>query len=163
VDLYSHIGGPLRIAEIGKWETCRHIEPHFHVACLQLETERRIGRKSRQAVPFVPESQLATPLWSTYTTLFHHRIGATVAQWQSTGFVNRWLWVQLPPVAREGSFPLVELSDSVIVGQVAERPMASDCKSDGYTYGGSNPSLPTVAACGLAVVLKPQAAPDVRV
>jgi hypothetical protein len=34
------MGGPLRIAEIGKLETCRHIEPPFRVARLHLETER---------------------------------------------------------------------------------------------------------------------------
>ncbi len=34
-------------------------------------------------------------------------------------------------------------------GQVAERPMASGCKPDGFTsYGGSNPSLPTCEGRG---------------
>jgi hypothetical protein len=49
------------------------------------------------------EFRLATLVPSPYTHLFHADGHATVAQWQSTGFVNQMLWVQLPPVAsREG-------------------------------------------------------------
>jgi hypothetical protein len=33
---------------------------------------------------------------------------------------------------------------------VAERLMAADCKSVGNAYGGSNPSLPTIALAGIA-------------
>src|SRR5262249_16810824 len=88
----------------------------------------------------------------TYTYIFHRpprqrggsRRAATVAQWQSTGFVNRGLWVQLPPVAwlnRSGA------------GQVAERPMVSDCKSDGLNLRGFE-SLP--AQCGCSLMVKPQ-------
>jgi hypothetical protein len=35
----------------------------------------------------------------SYTYSFHATGCASVAQWQSTGFVNQWLWVQLPPLA----------------------------------------------------------------
>ena len=45
------------------------------------------------------EFRLATLMPSSYTHTFHADSLATVAQWQSTGFVNQMLWVQLPPVA----------------------------------------------------------------
>jgi hypothetical protein len=45
---------------------------------------------------------------------------ASVAQRQSTGFVNQMLWVQVPPLASVAGGG----------GQVAERPMASGCKPD---------------------------------
>src|SRR6516225_9917675 len=46
--------------------------------------------------------RLATCVPSSYTHFFHAFGHATVAQWQSTGFVNQKLWVQLPPVASRG-------------------------------------------------------------
>src|SRR5207249_325119 len=53
---------------------------------------------------------------------------ASVAQWQSTGFVNQWLWVQVPPLAsaRGDKRRACRRGNG---GQVAERPMAPDCKS----------------------------------
>src|SRR5262249_31925099 len=49
------------------------------------------------------EFRLATPVPFSYTCFFHDRGCATVAQWQSTGFVNQMLWVQVPPVASPGT------------------------------------------------------------
>ena len=69
---------------------------------------------------------------ASYNGRFHGVGCASVAQWQSSGFVNRWLWVRLPPLASRGK---------TIHGQVAERPMASDCKSDGFSLRGFK-SLP---------------------
>jgi hypothetical protein len=48
------------------------------------------------------EFRLATVVPFPYTCFFHFGGCATVAQWQSTGFVNQGLWVQLPPVASRG-------------------------------------------------------------
>src|SRR5262249_37734175 len=48
------------------------------------------------------EFRLATVMPFPYTCFFHLGGCATVAQWQSTGFVNQGLWVQLPPVASRG-------------------------------------------------------------
>ena len=45
------------------------------------------------------EFRLATLVPSTYTYPFHAMAFASVAQRQSTGFVNQWLWVQIPPLA----------------------------------------------------------------
>src|SRR5947209_1001366 len=45
--------------------------------------------------------RLATILQPTYTDSFHALGCASVAQWQSTGFVNQWLWVRLPPLASQ--------------------------------------------------------------
>src|SRR5262249_46532080 len=56
------------------------------------------GRRLRVLRPW-GEFRLATLVPSPYTHLFHADGHATVAQWQSTGFVNQMLWVQLPPVA----------------------------------------------------------------
>ena len=48
-----------------------------------------------------PEMQfrLARRMPLTYTYSFHALGCASVAQRQSTGFVNQWLWVQIPPLA----------------------------------------------------------------
>jgi hypothetical protein len=96
----------------------------------------------------------------TYTYSFHALGCASVAQRQSTGFVNQWLWVQIPPLAslagksrqqegppakrviREVTSPpgkaiAPERSLKISMdGQMAERPMASDCKSDGLSPTG---------------------------
>src|SRR6516164_4742908 len=56
-----------------------------------------------------------------YTFFFHTTGCASVAQRQSTGFVNQMLWVQVPPLA--------SVAGDGGGGQVAERPMAPDCKS----------------------------------
>src|SRR5205823_4821899 len=103
-----------------------------------------------------------TPVPSPYTHSFHAFGHATVAQWQSTGFVNQMLWVQLPPVASRGgdtgfwpqeagrnkaprSLPgkhqayhaareaLPGFPPGGGYGQMAERPMAPDCKSGGLS------------------------------
>lgn len=80
-----------------------------------------------------PENKLASIFLFAYTFFFHHRrVGASVAQWQSPGFVNRRLWVQLPPLAS---------CRGIGAGQVAERPMAPDCKSGGFILRGFK-SLP---------------------
>src|SRR5260370_9668355 len=51
------------------------------------------------------EFRLATPVPGSYTHTFHADSLATVAQWQSSGFVNQGLWVQLPPVASRRTCP----------------------------------------------------------
>ena len=45
------------------------------------------------------EFWLAAPVPFTYNYLFHELGHASVAQRQSTGFVNQKLWVQIPPLA----------------------------------------------------------------
>src|SRR5262249_34473889 len=81
--------------------------------------------------------------------------------WQSTGFVNRWLWVQLPPLAYRnpvlrgppGATDRSRLATKAAEsrgeakernGQVAERPIAPDCKS-----GGLRPSQVRILPCPL--------------
>ncbi len=71
---------------------------------------------------------------------------ASVAQRQSSGFVNRWLWVRIPPLALvDGSRVAViaVITTSAKSGGVPERPKGSDCKSDGSAFTGSNPVTPT--------------------
>jgi hypothetical protein len=82
------------------------------------------------------ERRLATLMPPSYTYSFRSPGFASVAQWQSTGFVNRWLWVQLPPLASarnacadERTPPGLAGVGGNIIGQMAERPMAPDCKS----------------------------------
>src|SRR5437867_4782061 len=111
----------------------------------------------------------------SYTYSFHALGCASVAQRQSTGFVNQWLWVQVPPLASLAGKPssrtkahrpigrhkaleeplldrplsrserivshsagpaLGQMSLRDMDGQMAERPMASDCKSDGLSPTG---------------------------
>src|SRR5579871_71728 len=43
--------------------------------------------------------RLARPMPPSYTDAFRVLGCASVAQRQSTGFVNQWLWVQIPPLA----------------------------------------------------------------
>src|ERR1700694_4586158 len=47
------------------------------------------------------EFRLAGVLRASYTYSFHASGCASVAQWQSTGFVNLRLWVRLPPLASQ--------------------------------------------------------------
>ena len=51
------------------------------------------------ALMFPREFRLATLMPFTYTHFFHVIGWASVAQGQSTGFVNQMLWVQVPPLA----------------------------------------------------------------
>lgn len=95
-----------------------------------------------------------------YTSRLTFRFLASVAQRQSTGFVNRRLWVQIPPLALRSncgdqrrsrpvrdrrSSPGDTVSDMAgeTKGGVPERPMGPDCKSGGSAFGGSNPPAPT--------------------
>src|SRR5262249_12540549 len=48
------------------------------------------------------EFRLARLVRHSYTYFFHALGCASVAQRQSTGFVNQWLWVQVPPLASLG-------------------------------------------------------------
>jgi len=125
--------------------------------------EGGVARPKARAWRCGGQFRLATPVPSAYTHSFHAIGCASVAQRQSTGFVNRKLWVQLPPLAsragnprpeegtpagiaqattariqtpfalgmarRSGRWPAAE--GEVFNGQVAERPMAPDCKSGG--------------------------------
>src|SRR5438445_9630788 len=106
------------------------------------------------------EFRLAGVLRASYTDPFHVLGCASVAQWQSTGFVNLRLWVRLPPLASQAGKPSIRsrptarrasvperhsslgsaivrgFADMNTDGQMAERPMASDCKSDGLSPTG---------------------------
>ena len=59
---------------------------------------------------------------------------AGVAQWQSSWFVISRLWVRVQSPAPQ---------QTIKNGQIPERPNGSDCKSDVFDFGGSNPPLPT--------------------
>jgi hypothetical protein len=114
--------------------------------------------------------RLATFMPSSYTHFFARGLlRASVAQWQSTGFVNRMLWVQVPSLASRVGFGgdvgfggepaakaasrLRELPENKPSGQVAERPMASDCKSDGLSPTGVQiPPCPFLD-CRFSIVL----------
>jgi hypothetical protein len=111
----------------------------------------------------------------SYTHTFHDSGCASVAQWQSTGFVNQMLWVQVPPLASHAGKTLDQTEahrrkskslltagtedrirwlslvrpftgvHSNINGQMAERPMAPDCKS-----GGLSPTQVRILLCPLS-------------
>ena len=68
---------------------------------------------------------------------------ASVAQRQSSGFVNRRLWVRLPPLALSRSPLVATPNGDGNDGGVPERPMGPDCKSGGNAFAGSNPAAPT--------------------
>src|SRR5262245_12726826 len=62
------------------------------------------------------EFRLATIVPSSYTHFFHVIGCASVAQRQSTGFVNRMLWVQIPSLAsRRGRPPELGAEDGTRV------------------------------------------------
>jgi hypothetical protein len=144
---------------------------HFPGAPDRRSNAGRGGRESR-ADGVGRGIRLATPVRPSYTYSFHAPGLASVAQWQSTGFVNQWLWVQLPPLAcRTGpeargsrmsgvqkrgpaggrAFPGRRVPvgragsrGGMVSGQVAERPIAPDCKS-----GGLRPSQVRILPCPL--------------
>ena len=68
---------------------------------------------------------------------------ASVAQRRSSGFVNRRLWVRVPPLAPHVSFLIIE-EGNVKKGWIPEWPKGTDCKSVGIAFGGSNPPPPTI-------------------
>src|ERR1700756_2225496 len=53
------------------------------------------------------EFRLAGVIRASYTDTFHALGCASVAQWQSTGFVNLRLWVRLPPLASQARKPSI--------------------------------------------------------
>lgn len=69
---------------------------------------------------------------------------ASVAQRQSSGFVNRWLWVRIPPLALGSGQTLSATTGTKLKGGIPEWPKGSDCKSDGSAFAGSNPATPTL-------------------
>src|SRR5438876_10684503 len=65
------------------------------------ETEhgRGANRRLYRSVKPLSRFRLARPRSAFYTYSLHALGCASVAQRQSTGFVNQWLWVQIPPLA----------------------------------------------------------------
>src|SRR5437667_493583 len=91
------------------------------------------------------EFRLATPVPASYTYSFHAFGCASVAQWQSTGFVNRWLWVQVPPLAS-----LAE-GEAIALMKVHARPVERKRGKDSLSkkVAGDNPfPAPSLSGSG---------------
>ena len=89
------------------------------------------------------EKPIAKKLSLWYNTAVMKNAG--VAQWQSSGIVNRRLQVRLLSPA-----PLGLVLWQTPYGGIPERPKGADCKSVVTDFGGPNPPSPTKKRQALA-------------
>ena len=89
----------------------------------------------RRAVAARWENPLATPVPFSYTYFFPDQR----SRYRSSMAEHRFCKPDVVSSTLTGS----SWARRTANGSVAERPKASDCKSDGFPYAGSNPARPT--------------------